>query len=271
MTLIQGCALFGAAVLAGALNSIAGGGSFISFPTLLFTGVPNIQANATNTVALWPASIAGAAAYRKDLDTKNRLQLWVFLAVSLVGGLFGALLLLNMSAKTFTFLIPFLLLVATLIFTFGGSIAARIRVARRGSSDTALEAQRRGPASLTLIVSALIQFVTSIYGGFFGGGIGIIMLATLSILGMEDIHSMNALKNILATCINGVAVIAFIVAGKVFWPQALLMIVGGVLGSYASGYFVRQIDPKLVRRVVIVFAWCLTVYFFITTFFITAR
>ncbi len=263
MTLIQGCVLFGAAILAGALNSIAGGGSFITFPTLLFTGVPVVQANTTNTVALWPASIAGAAAYRKDLDTKNRLQLWVFLVVSLIGGLIGALLLLNMSKDTFKQLIPYLLLVATLIFTFGGAIAARIRAARRGSSDAVVEAKGRGPASLTLIVSALIQFVTSIYGGFFGGGIGIIMLATLSILGMENIHSMNALKNLLATCINGVAVITFIVAGMVFWPQALLMIVGGVLGSYGSGYFVRQIDPKLVRRFVMIFAWCLTAYFFL--------
>lgn len=263
MTLIQGCVLFGAAILAGALNSIAGGGSFISFPTLLFTGVPEIQANTTNTVALWPASIAGAAAYRKDLDTKNRLQFWVFLAVSLIGGLLGALLLLNMSKETFSHLIPFLLLVATLIFTFGGSIAARIRAARRGSSDAVMEAKGRGPASLTLIVSALIQFITSIYGGFFGGGIGIIMLATLSILGMENIHSMNALKNILATCINGVAVITFIVAGMVFWPQALLMIVGGVIGSYGSGYFVRRIDPKLVRRFVMIFAWGLTIFFFV--------
>lgn len=265
MTLLQGCALFVAAMFAGALNSIAGGGSFISFPTLLFTGVPSIQANATNTVALWPASIAGAAAYRKELDTKNRLQLWVFLAVSLIGGLLGALLLLHISPKTFAHLIPYLLLVATLVFTFGGSIAARIRAARAGSSDAELEAKGRGPSPLTLTISVVLQFITSIYGGFFGGGIGIIMLATLSILGMENIHSMNALKNILATCINGIAVITFVIAGTVFWPQALLMIVGGVVGSYASGAFARRLDPKLVRRFVIVFAWCLTAYFFITT------
>lgn len=271
MTLIQGCALFVAAILAGGLNSIAGGGSFITFPTLLFTGVPSIQANATNTVALWPASVAGAAAYRKELDTKNRLQFWVFLAVSLIGGLLGALVLLHISPKTFRYLIPFLLLVATLIFTFGGSIAARIRAAREGSSDAVMEAKGQGPAPLTLIVSAAMQFVTAIYGGFFGGGIGIIMLATLSILGMENIHSMNALKNILATCINGIAVVAFVIAGTVFWPQALLMIVGGVIGSYASGAFARRLDPKLVRRIVVIFAWCLTVYFFITTFFITGR
>lgn len=271
MTLLQGCALFVAAILAGALNSIAGGGSFITFPTLLFTGVPSIQANATNTVALWPASVAGAAAYRKELDTKNRLQFWVFLAVSLIGGLLGALVLLHISPKTFRYLIPFLLLVATLIFTFGGSIAARIRAAREGSSDAVMEAKGQGPAPLTLIVSAAMQFVTAIYGGFFGGGIGIIMLATLSILGMENIHSMNALKNILATCINGIAVVAFVIAGTVFWPQALLMIVGGVIGSYASGAFARRLDPKLVRRIVVIFAWCLTVYFFITTFFITGR
>lgn len=271
MTLIQGCALFVAAILAGGLNSIAGGGSFITFPTLLFTGVPSIQANATNTVALWPASVAGAAAYRKELDTKNRLQFWVFLAVSLIGGLLGALVLLHISPKTFRYLIPFLLLVATLIFTFGGSIAARIRAAREGSSDAVMEAKGQGPAPLTLIVSAAMQFVTAIYGGFFGGGIGIIMLATLSILGMENIHSMNALKNILATCINGIAVVAFVIAGTVFWQQALLMIVGGVIGSYSSGAFARRLDPKLVRRIVVIFAWCLTVYFFITTFFITGR
>lgn len=262
MTVIQGCVLFVAAMFAGALNSIAGGGSFISFPTLLFTGVSEVPANATNSVALWPASVAGAVAYRKELDTKNRLQFGVFLAVSIVGGLIGALLLLHISSKTFSHLIPYLLLVATLIFTFGGAIAARIRQTRLGSDDAALEAQGRGPAALTLGVAALVQFVTAIYGGFFGGGIGIIMLATLSILGMENIHSMNALKNILATCINGIAIIAFIVAGRVLWPQALVMIVGGVLGSYGSGYFARRIDPKLVRRFVMIFAWCLTAYFF---------
>ena len=263
MTFLQGCVLFVAAMLAGALNSIAGGGSFISFPTLLFTGVPEIPANATNTVALWPASAAGAVAYRKELDTKNRLQFWVFLGVSLIGGLLGAQLLLHISSTTFKHLIPFLLLIATLIFTFGGSMATRIRAARAGSSDAAMEATGRGPAPLTLIVSAVMQFVTAIYGGFFGGGIGIIMLATLSILGMENIHSMNALKNVLATCINGIAVVTFVVAGKVLWPQALLMIVGGVIGGYASGYFARRIDPKLVRRVVVTFAWCLTAYFFV--------
>src|SRR5258708_2219359 len=134
MTFLQGCALFVAAMFAGALNSIAGGGSFISFPTLLFTGVPEIPANATNTVALWPASAAGAVAYRKELDTKNRLQLWVFLGVSLIGGLLGAQLLLHISSTTFKHLIPFLLLIATLIFTFGGSMATRIRAARKGSS-----------------------------------------------------------------------------------------------------------------------------------------
>src|SRR5206468_1383275 len=142
-------------------------------------------------------------------------------------------------------------------------IAARIRAARKGSSDAVLEAKGQGSAPITLIISALMQFITAIYGGFFGGGIGIIMLATLSILGMENIHGMNALKNILATCINGIAVVAFVVAaGTVLWQQALLMIVGGVIGSYGSGAFARRLDPKLVRRFVVIFAWCLTAYFF---------
>jgi uncharacterized protein len=247
MTLPQAALLFGAAVAGGALNSVAGGGSFLSFPALLFTGMPPVQSNATNTVALWPGALASAIGYRNELAGEKHALIIEFVVISLVGGIAGAVLLLHTPQSTFMKMIPWLLLVATLIFTFGGKITRALRA--------------RGYELSTPIV-LLLQLITAVYGGFFGAGIGILMLAILSLIGMEHIHQMNGLKNILATCINGVAVIAFILAGVVEWRQAALMIVGGIIGGYGTAKFVQRLDPRYVRGFVIAVGFAMTAYFF---------
>jgi uncharacterized membrane protein YfcA len=247
MTPSQAVLLFAAAVAGGALNSVAGGGSFLSFPALLFTGMPPVQSNATNTVALWPGALASAVGYRKELAGEKHALIVEFVVISLVGGIAGAVLLLHTPQSTFMKMIPWLLLVATLIFTFGGKITRALRA--------------RGYELSTPIV-LLLQFITAVYGGFFGAGIGILMLAILSLIGMEHIHRMNGLKNILAICINGVAVIAFIWAGVVEWRQAGLMIVGGIIGGYGTAKFVQRLDPRYVRAFVIAVGFAMTAYFF---------
>lgn len=256
MTLLTALVLFVAAVLGGTLNAVAGGGSFISFPALLISGVPPIQANATSTIALWPGSAASIGAY-KDSLTATRRTLLLYGIVSIIGGVLGALVLINTKPATFSLLIPWLLLLATLLFTFGGKLTGTLRARLSKAS---------GPAWLPLTGALVLQFIISAYGGFFGGGIGILMLASFAVLGMENIHEMNALKAVLATCINGVAVITFILAGKIFWPEALVMIVGAIAGGYGGAYYARRIDPRIVRRFVILVGFGMSLYFFITTF-----
>lgn len=256
MTFLQGLTLFIAAILGGALNSVAGGGSFITFPSLIFTGVLPIEANATSTVALWPGSIASAGAYRKELASQDRLLLFVLVAISLVGGVLGAVLLLRTPQSTFVKLIPYLLLLATLLFAFSGPITARLRKREQTRKKT-------GRSWLNLLGVSLLQLVIATYGGYFGGGIGIMMLASLGIMGMEDIHQMNGLKTILQASINGVAVITFIVAGAVAWLQAIVMILGAIVGGFAGAYYARKLDPRIVRGLVIVVGISLTIYFFV--------
>jgi uncharacterized membrane protein YfcA len=248
--------LFIAAIIGGTLNSVAGGGSFFGFPALLFTGVPAIQSNATNTIALWPGSLASVGAYRRELAAQPRGILFLLIGSSLIGGILGATLLLNTSQTTFIALIPYLLLLATLLFAFSPYITARLRARVSISSKT----QRSIPS---LIGIAIAQLVISVYGGYFGGGIGILMLATLAMMGMENIHEMNAVKTVLASCINGVAVITFIIAGKVVWVQAIVMIIGAIIGGYGGAYYARKIEQKWIRLFVIIVGIALTLYFFI--------
>lgn len=302
MTFPQACILFFAAVLGGALNSVAGGGSFIGFPSLIFTGVPPINANATNTVALWPGSVASMGAYRKELASQNRLLLLVLGITSLIGGVLGALLLLHTSQTTFVRLIPYLLLVATLLFTFSPPITARLRAHKRNidvevaspdarppvlpaDADPPAPADSRlsnaageipsknpvpvatsksnAPSKLRLLGISLLQLVIATYGGYFGGGIGILMLATLGLIGMENIHEMNGLKTFLTSLINGVAVITFIIAGAVVWAQAIVMVIGAIAGGYGGAYYARQLNPRLVRGFVILVGFGMTIYFFL--------
>ncbi len=258
MTLPQAIFLFCAAILAGALNSVAGGGSFITFPSLMQVGnVPSVQANATNTLALWPGSLASVGAYRKELVTQRRTLL-ILGAVSLIGGYLGSVLLLRTSKETFDKIFPFLLLFAAVLFTFGSSLTKGLRARIKESS---------APFWLIGGVVLILQLLVAIYGGYFGGGIGIMMLALLALMGMENIHQMNALKTVLAVCINGVAMLNFISSGAIYWSQGLLMVVGAVIGGYGGAYYAQKIDPKQVRKFVIVLAFGMTAYYFAKQYF----
>lgn len=255
MTFLQGLLLFVAAVLGGTLNAVAGGGSFFTFPALIFTGVGSITANATSTVALWPGALASVGAYRRDLAEQRRGLLFLLLGVSLVGGVLGANFLLRTPELTFVSLIPYLLLGATLLFALSPYITARLRM-RSIEKTTRI-------STATLIVMAIVQFIIAIYGGYFGGGIGILMLAALAFMGMDDINKMNAVKTVLTAAINGAGTVTFIAQGKVLWLQALIMIVGAIAGGYGGAYYARRIAQRWVRLFVIVTGVTLTIYFFV--------
>ncbi len=242
--------LFVAAALGGALNSVAGGGSFIAFPALLFTGVPPIQANATNTIALWTGAVASGGVYRSRLDVPRRVMI-PLLTASLVGGLTGAILLLNTPAQTFMRVLPWLTLGATLLFSFGRKLA--------GVRKSVLEHETTGAA---LAGATLFQLFVGVYGGYFGGGMGIVMLAMLATLGMTDIHAMNALKSVMGTVINGVAVVTFVVAGAVYWKQGMVMILGGTVGGYLGAHYAMKLPQAWVRAFVVLVGSGMTVYFF---------
>jgi uncharacterized membrane protein YfcA len=245
------------AVLAGAINSVAGGGSFLTFPALMFCGVAPIRANATNTLALWCGSLASVGAYRNLLGGQRR-ALTTLLGTSLLGGLIGALLLLKTPDATFKLLLPWLMLTATLIFIFGKYLTALLR--RMVHLDIN-QPQHVGP----FVVGCALQLVIAVYGGFFGGGIGILMLALLTLLGYEEIHTMNGLKTVLATTINGVAVVTFVCAGIIAWPQAGVMILGSILGGYWGAVLAQRVSPERIRTLVMVVGIGMTIYFFFPT------
>ena len=247
--------LFVASALGGALNSVAGGGSFISFPALLFTGVAPIAANATNTVALWVGTTASGGAYRKHLDISRRVM--VPLAVtSVIGAVAGAYLLLHTPAQTFLRVLPWLMLGATLLFTFGG------RLPRGAGGSIAGGSIANDASTSALAVAAIFELVVAVYGGYFGGGIGILNLAMLAALGMTDIHRMNALKVVLGGIINGVAVITFVLARAVVWKQGSVMIVGALLGGYLGAHYAQKLPGAWIRGFVIVVGTGMTLYFF---------
>lgn len=252
LTIIHSLLLFSTAFIAGGLNAVAGGGSFITFPTLIFTGMPPITANATNNTALWIAAVASAGAYRRDLNIEKR-ELLVLAAISLVGGVIGSVALLYTSPDVFKKLLPYLLLSATLIFTFSEPLKKWLQLQSKNSSSQ----------SPPLLILALAQLAIAIYGGFFGAGLGILMLATLTFLGIKNIHAMNAFKAFLGSCINGIAIIPFMVADLIVWHQAILMAVGGSLGGYLCAHYARRLDPGFVRKFVMVVAFSMTTYFFL--------
>ena len=250
MTFANAIFLFFAGMLGGAVNSVAGGGGFIAFPALLFTGVPAIAANATQTVALWCGMTASSRAYRGRLDVPRRVMI-PLLGTSVLGGLGGAYLLLHTPARTFLHIIPWLMLAATLLFALGPWIVPR-------KSSLAHD------ASVSSIIGASVfEFVVSIYGGYFGGGLGIMNLAMLSAIGMTDIHAMNALKTVLGTVINGVASLTFVAVHAVYWMKGAVMIAGALVGGYFGAHYAQKLSPKLVRGFVILVGTSMTIYFFI--------
>jgi uncharacterized membrane protein YfcA len=253
MTLVHAGLLVLAAFLAGALNAVAGGGTFLSYPALVFTGVPLITANATSSVALLPGMLASAGAYRKSLRIERR-QLLLLMGISLIGGLVGARLLLLTSPGVFARILPFLLLIATLLFALGPHLTAWLRKHAPASPRAPWTSQA---------FAAIMLLIFAIYGGFFGGGMSILILALLSIIGMTNIHQMNALKTILNSTINVMAVLTFIALGAIWWPQALIMMVGSIAGGFGGAAAAQRLDPRMVRGFVILVGAALTVYFFV--------
>lgn len=254
MSLHQAIFLFFAGGLGGAINAVAGGGSFIAFPALLFTGVGAVSANATNTLALWVGVSASGGAYRKRLDISRRV-LVPLVITSIVGGLAGAILLVKTPAQTFLRVLPWLLLAATLLFAFGKHLTGRIAASiERDSSNGAVAG------------ASIFELIVAVYGGYFGGGIGIMNLAMFSAMGMTDIHAMNALKVVLGFVINGVATITFVVSGAIVWPQAVVMTLGAVLGGYFAAHYAQKLPQSWIRAFVIVVGVSMTVYFFVRAY-----
>lgn len=239
-----------AAALGGALNAVAGGGSFIAFPALLFTGIPPVPANATNTVALWTGLAFSGGAFRDHLKVQ-RTVLITLTAVSSIGGIVGALLLLRTPAHTFLRVLPWLMLAATLLFIAGPRLT-------KANSQTGAN-----PRLGTLTAAAFFQLLVGIYGGYFGGGMGIVVLAMLTAFGMADIHEMNAFKIVLSSATNGIAVLIFIFKHAVFWPQAIIMIAGAALGGYFGARYSLRLPRFWVRWFVIAIGTGMTAYFFV--------
>jgi uncharacterized membrane protein YfcA len=240
-----------AAFCAGAMNSVAGGGTFFSFPALLAAGVPPIVANASNSVALWPASLSSAWAYRKELARYKRYLIPMGI-VSLLGGVGGGLLLLATQDATFSRLIPWLLLFATLLFAFSGRISAWLRAPDAGKPE--------GGA-----IALAGQAVVSVYGGFFGAGMGIMMLASLAMAGHDDVHEINAIKNLLSAIIYSVTVLTFVTARAVSWPYTIIMLATATLGGYWGASMARKIPALWLRRFIIAVGFMLTVFYFYKT------
>jgi uncharacterized membrane protein YfcA len=228
-----------AAVAGGFVNSIAGGGSLLTFPALVWVGIPPVAASATNTVGLWPGSVGGVVGFRRHLPERRVI---VLLGVpSLVGGIVGAVLLLRTPQQVFEGLAPVLVFLATVLLAVQDPLSKRI--ARGGAV---------GDGSPGFATAAVVfQFLVGVYGGFFGAGIGIMMLAALAILGLTDIHEMNALKNLLAIVINGVAAVYFVTRGAVLWTDAALMAAGSIAGGLAAASLAHRLGRRLVRQAVI--------------------
>lgn len=242
-----------AGIAAGAINSIAGGGTLISFPALLWIGRDPVTANATNTVAIWPGSLAGAFGFRRELATVRR---WLLLLIvpSLAGGAFGSWLLLRTPVSTFERLVPFLIAGATLLLAAQEMITARL-----GKLADAHENPTIGWVSFVLI----FQLIVGIYGGYFGAGMGILMLAALGLIGLTDLHQMNGLKNVLAVAINGIAAIYFIAANAVAWNDVAVMTVGTLIGGFVGAKLARKLGRKFVRGFVVFIGVVMTIALFL--------
>ncbi len=237
-----------AAFAAGVMNSVAGGGSFLSFPSLLVAGIAPISANATNNAAMWVGTLGSAHGYREELREHRALLLPVVIA-SIAGSLIGACLLLVTPPALFERLIPWLLLFATLVF------AASPRLTRGAPA-----APRHAPWQIA------VQFTVAIYGGYFGAGMGILMLAVLAFSGLPSFNAQNAIKNVLSVTINGVALIPFFVARIVDWRFAVPMALIALLGGYFGARFFRRVPQPIARAIVVTIGSVMTVVFFLKTF-----
>ncbi len=257
--IVDHVSLCAVAAVAGAINSVAGGGTLLTFPALIGalggSAEAAVIANATSTVALFPGSLAGMVGYRREL-WEARSWVKLLLLPSLAGGLVGSLLVIWLPAESFKALVPWLILTAATLFWLQPRIARAIGLG--AGEDTA------GPQNVGLVTG--FQFCVAVYGGYFGAGIGILMLTALALIGMHDIHRMNGLKTLFASAINGVAVIVFLTSGKVDWPFALSMAVAAVGGGYGGAHLARRLDRNFVRRIVVIIGFTLASYYFYQQF-----
>jgi uncharacterized membrane protein YfcA len=242
--------VFAAACVAGAINSVAGGGTLITVPTLIWLGMPAINANATSTVALWPGSLSGAWGFRRELLVADR-RVFALIVPSLIGGLAGAILLHQTPPDVFERLIPVLILFATCLFMAQEPLQRRFNL-------TAVHNARSHWLSWTM----LFQLLVGIYGGYFGAGIGIMMLAALSLMGHTDIYQMNGVKNLLAVAINGIAIMYLVFTDLILWPDALVMAIGAIVGGVAGAGTARRVGRPVVRRIVVVVGFAMALAMF---------
>jgi uncharacterized protein len=239
-----------AGLMAGTMNAVAGGGSFVSFPVMVLVGLPPIAANATSTVALFPGTMASTWAYRDDLRGIAGIGLKVLLPISIAGGLVGAILLLVTPGGVFDVVIPWLLLLATLTFAggrrLGDWLRRYVRIGRSGFLIT--------------------QFILSIYGGYFGGAVGLMMMAVWTLLDSAELKAMAAPRALLVSATNGSAVVCFAVAGAVHWPEMFAMMIAAIAGGYYGARFARHLPPAVLRWFVVLLSATVTVVFFLRTY-----
>lgn len=244
--------LFFAGIFGGILNSIAGGGSFITFPALLLAGVPPISANATNTFASCSGYLSGAWAFRRELG-EHRDVLPQFVLISLLGGVMGAWLLLQTPEELFREAIPWLLSLATLLFVFGGRMNAALR---------SLGSRHRHATKLGSLLLKLLLLGVCLYGGFFNAGLGIIILSYLALAGHTNIHAMNGLKLLVSSCVSLIAITLFIIDGVIAWYEGTVVLAGTMLGGFVAAHVSRGLPQQWVRTFVIVASIGITGYFF---------
>jgi uncharacterized protein len=218
-------------LLGGAMNAIAGGGSFVTLPALVAAGVPSLNANATSTVALVPSALASAYAYRQDFQGFDGVKMWVMAAVSVLGGIIGAVLLLYTSQRVFDEIFPFLLLFGVLVFAFGRKLGDELR-------------KRMTVHPRTL---PAVQFLLGIYGGYFGGAVGVMMLAAWSVLTAASINTMQATRHVLNASMNATASALFILGGLIYWQQMGVLLVSSTVGGYVVSHYGRRLDPGTAR------------------------
>lgn len=248
------------AAVAGGINAVAGGGTLLTFPALvailiargLEPDAAKVLANGTSTVALFPATAAALWGYRREFATTRQ---WIakLLPPSILGGTVGALLVTQLPARTFAFLVPWLILVAASLFSLQPFLARKLGIGQ----------PHEAPTPRTIAGVTFFQLLVGIYGGYFGAGIGILMLSALAMMGMSNIHAMNGLKSLLGGCINGAAVVIFIAHDKVVWPLALAMVVAACLGAYTAAHTARRLPGAWVRALVITIGFALAAYYFL--------
>lgn len=245
MTIFELSLLASASFIAGIINSIAGGGSFLTFPALVFTGVPTIAANATSAVAVFPGYLSGALGFAKELKEYPKSKFLLLIILSVLGGIGGSLLLLITPANVFSYIIPWLLGFATLLFAFGDFVG---KWAEKNSNSNG-------------ITGNLATLIVCIYGGYFNGGLGIVLLALFSTLGLRDIHLMNGLKNIMSFALSAASVVTFAIAGIVFWQQAFIMMVAATIGGYFGVVVARKLSKNTIRVIIVIIGLIMTIIF----------